>query len=155
MSRTQAYIYLLVILAILAIVAILYLSSIDSETSEVNSDQYASIQPYTEIVQAQLTASNGFQELVSYTEYGFTPSMISIAKNVTIRFTNNSHGDLWVAAGGGALYPASRGDCGSSEFDSCRVLKPGEFWEFMFTKMGEWSYFNNMDKTKRGTVIVQ
>lgn len=159
MSRIQAYIYLLVVIAV--IVGLLglsfYLAQKPSDIPGSETEDNTPIpQPaYTEAVQAQLAASNGFQALVSYTNGGFEPAKLSIDKGDTIRFTNNTHKDLWVAAGGGPLYPSLPDSCGSSALDSCHMLRPGEFWEFMFDVAGSWSYLNSVDKTKQGVVNVQ
>lgn len=115
------------------------------------------IPPLTPEIQAVLAKSHGFQALVSYTDRGFEPNTVTIKKGDTIRFTNNSREDLWVAAtgGAGALYPNITNGCGSSALDTCRVLKPLEFWEFTFDTAGTWSYQNNRDTTVTGHVRVQ
>src|SRR6185312_8803915 len=41
--------------------------------------------------------SHPFQHLVSYTNTGFAPSSLTITVGDTVRFTNNSTGELWVA----------------------------------------------------------
>ena len=116
----------------------------------------AVIPPLTPGVQAQLAASHGFQALVSYTDRGFEPAKLTVKKGDTVRFTNNSGEDLWVASVGtasGTVYPAGTGDqCGQSAFDSCRVIGRGEFWEFAFAEAGTWSYRNNTD-TKMTAVV--
>ena len=156
MSRVQAYLYLLVALAVVvASFAVytqrtLYLHS----ASDAVSNEPIPQPPYTKQVEAQLAASNGFQELVSYTDRGFEPKHISIAKGDTVRFTNNSYRELWVAASANP-YPSAQSACGSSAFDSCRALKSGEFWEFTFGVAGTWPYVNNLDKSKGGVVTVQ
>lgn len=126
-----------------------------SQSSVVSQKQ--AIPPLTPAVEAQLAKSHGFQYLVSYTNNGFEPSNISIKKGETIRFTNNSSGDVWIAATatGGALYPNVANGCGSSAFDSCHALKSGEFWEFTFESAGTWSYADNLHKDKTGVVHVK
>lgn len=159
MTRVQAYLYLLIAFALIVGSFALFTQRplyLHPGTRLSVEDTTPIPQPaYTPAVEAQLAASNGFEEVVSYTSRGFEPAKIAIPKGDTIRWTNNSHNDLWVAAGGGALYPGAQDVCGSSAFDSCRVIKSGEFWEFTFTKAGTWSYVNNMDKTKGGAVTVQ
>lgn len=114
--------------------------------------------PLTDEVKAQLAASKGFQVLVSYTDGGFEPNVVTIKKGDTIRFTNNSREDLWVAATGasGAVYPAGTGgECGQSAFDGCRSISRGEFWEFTFNVAGTWSYQDNRDTKMTGVVQVE
>jgi plastocyanin len=115
-------------------------------------------QPPSPEVMAYLAASKGFQYLVSYTGRGFEPATLTVKKGETVRFTNNSSEGLWVAATGssGAVYPAGTGnECGQSAFDSCKVLKSGEFWEFTFTTAGTWGYKNNSDTKMTGTITVR
>jgi plastocyanin len=119
--------------------------------------QTSAIPPLTPEVQAQLAASHGFQMLVSYTNQGFQPTSATIKKGDTIRFTNNSSHDLWIAASGTSanpVYPGSS-DCGATALDTCKSLKPGDFWEFTFTKSGTWGYQNNLQKNDIGTVQVK
>jgi plastocyanin len=118
----------------------------------------AHTQPPTPETMAYLAASKGFQYLISYTGRGFEPATLTIKKGETIRFTNNSAGGLWVAATGtsGKIYPSGTGnECGQSAFDSCKVMKSGEFWEFTFTTVGTWGYKNNADTKMTGTVTVK
>jgi plastocyanin len=108
-------------------------------------------------VAAKLAKSHGFQALVSYTDRGFEPAVASIKKGDTVRFTNNSTEDLWVAATGtsGAVYPGTGKECGQSAFDACATLKHGEFWEFTFDAVGTWGYKNNSDIAKTGIIHVR
>ena len=113
------------------------------------------IPPYTDEIAAQLAASKGFQLLVSYTDNGFEPSTGKIKKGETVRFTNNSSENLWLAASGEKLYPSVVNGCGSSALDTCKALKPQEFWEFTFDVAGTWGYHNNSNTEKTGTMRVQ
>lgn len=98
-----------------------------------------------------------FQYLVSYTDKGFQPDTLAVKKGQTVRFTNNSSAQLWVASiGEGAyqIYPGTS-SCGASAFDSCQALQAGDFWEFTFTQSGTWDFQNNLDKNETGTVTVK
>ncbi len=108
----------------------------------------------TKTMQQVLEESTGFQALVSYTERGFEPQALSIKQGDTVRFTNNSVRDLWVATVG-SPHPPTGENCGASAFDSCVALKPLEFWEFTFAEEGEWQYVDNLHKEFSGTVQVQ
>ena len=113
--------------------------------------------PFTPEIAAQLAKSHGFQMLVSYTDRGFEPTKTSIKTGEAIRFTNNSSRTLWIASapvGDAALYPGTS-DCGASAFDTCKALKPREFWEFTFTQSGTWGYQNNLNKNDTATVSVR
>ena len=160
MSQTQAYLYLsLVAATVIGLFVFLTWQVMffpaSSETSEsVKKFEPIPQPPYTAEVEAQLAASSGFQALISYTYRGFEPKSLAVERGDTLRFTNNTHGELWVASEG-TPYPAGKESCGSSGFDSCRVLSPGEFWEFTFERNGTWPYVNNLDKSNRAVVIVQ
>ncbi len=98
---------------------------------------------------------HGFQLLVSYTNRGFEPKSAAIKAGETVRFTNNSSSDIWVAAGGEKLYPGGVSDCGSSPLDSCETIPPGRYWEFTFSQQGTWIIVNNLDKSKSVSIRVQ
>ena len=104
-----------------------------------------------------LKRSRGFQFLISYTDRGFEPNMVTIKRGESVRFTNNSDAPLWVAATGksGTIYPGTGDECGQSAFDSCMRLAPGEFWEYTFTLAGTWSYKNNLDSSRMGVIRVR
>lgn len=97
-----------------------------------------------------------FQLLVSYVNTGFEPQSVTIKAGETVRFTNNSTEELWVAAddSAGALYPHVQNGCGSSALDSCGPLEPGQYWQFTFTEKGTWSFTNNLDKSNGATIAV-
>ena len=91
-------------------------------------------------VEQALSTSKGFQALISYTDRGFEPGMLSIKKGETVRFTNNSSNDLQVAI---------RGDSSSSN------IAPQYFWEHTFEASGAYVVTNASDASKTGTVNVQ
>jgi plastocyanin len=104
----------------------------------------------------QLKAHPTFQSLVSYTDSGFSPSVLSVKAGDTVRFTNNSSQQLWIAAigtGTAAIYPGTS-DCGGSTFDSCQPLQPGEFWQFAFTEPGTYDFENNLEPSKSGSITI-
>lgn len=110
--------------------------------------------PMSATMRKVINESRGFQALVSYTDQGFEPPMLSIRKDDTVRFTNNSSRDVWVASSG-TPYPGGDNSCGQNAFDSCFSLKPLEFWEFTFNEKGEWRYVDNLHKEFTGTVLVR
>lgn len=114
------------------------------------------IPEFTEATKKKLEASLGFDSLISYTDAGFEPAAVSIQRGDTLRFTNNSSGDLWIAADGRDLpvYPRTKQGCGSSDLDSCDAFSPQDFWEFTFAERGVWHVVNALDKSKRVVVTV-
>jgi plastocyanin len=97
-----------------------------------------------------------FQLLVSYVDTGFEPQTATIKAGETVRFTNNSTEELWVASddSGAPLYPHVQNGCGASALDSCQPLDPGQYWQFTFTQKGTWSLVNNLEKSSGGTITV-
>ena len=128
----------------------------DASLSEEIRKGVAPIPEFTEATQAKLAGSQGFQYLVSYTDDGFEPAVLTIMRGETVRFTNNSSDDLWIAADGSEvqIYPRTKEICGSSDLDSCEPFESRDFWEFTFENRGEWGVVNNLDKSKSGIVIV-
>lgn len=99
---------------------------------------------------------HSFAVFVSYKDKGFEPTEVVIRIGETVRFTNNSTHDLWLAARGASgskIYPG-RSDCGASALDSCKPLKPGDYWQFTFTESGSWFLQNNVDTAATATVMV-
>jgi plastocyanin len=117
---------------------------------------YEAPPPMTETMKAVLATSKGFQHLVSYTNNGFEPSKLTIKAGETVRFTNNSSGNLRVTAlaWDGKIYPGN-GQCSRSKLDSCVSLQPQEFWEFTFDAAGAWGFANNGDQKHIGVMTVQ
>lgn len=117
----------------------------------------APIPEYTPATAAKLAASTGFAAIVSYTDNGFEPAVVTIRAGEGVRFTNNSSANLWIAASGNdvAVYPRTETTCGSSGLDSCEPFSPQDFWEFSFDAVGEWHVINNLNKSKNGVVIVK
>lgn len=99
----------------------------------------------------------GFQLLFSYTDRGFEPSRATVQAGDIVRFTNNSNKDLWVAsirANGNDAYPGES-TCGQTLLDSCKTLKPMEFWEFPLDEVGTWTITNNLHKENQLVLTVQ
>lgn len=110
----------------------------------------------SQAVLQQLKQNPTFQYLVSYTDNGFSPATLSVKEGDTVRFTNNSSGQLWVASigtGTADIYPGTS-DCGGSSFDSCGPLQQGDFWQFTFSQPGTYDFQNNADTSKSGTITI-
>ena len=135
--------FILIVIAVVAIVAggFYYWYS--------NQDAIYSSQP--ENVSAASTST------VIYTDSGFSPSMITIAKGGTIIFKNMAPYDMWV---GSAMHPThavypTTGGCIASTFDSCRGIASGGSWSFKFDIAGTWGYHDHLNPSKFGKVVVQ
>ncbi len=153
--------YLIWLALLLATCVVLFVISLALKGSPVpqsvtGTQKVSAPPPFTEEIAAQLAASKGFAALVSYTDNGFEPKTATIQAGETIRFTNNSSGDMWVAssAQAGAIYPG-QGVCGQSVFDVCKAISRGMFYEFTFNERGTWGYHDNTEPIKTGAIIVQ
>ena len=82
-----------------------------------------------------------FSALISYTDQGFEPAALSIAKGDTIRFVNNSTHAMSLSFGGAPPPPAGG-------------LPPGEYWEFTSTTQGDAS-FTEQGSGASGVIHVQ
>lgn len=96
---------------------------------------------------------------ITYTDNGFSPKIITISKDETVQFFNESSSDMWVASNihpTHSLYPLkSDSDCIGSSFDQCASVPNGEVWEFTFTEIGTYGYHSHFRASKKGTVVVE
>ena len=93
----------------------------------------------TETTKQKLSASKGFQVLVSYTDRGFEPVTLVVKKGDTARFTNNSSHNLQVRVGEG----------------TSEMIVPQDFWEYTFERAGDIQIANTLDASKTAEVHVQ
>ena len=94
---------------------------------------------------------------VTYTDNGFSPSTVTIAKGGTVTFQNSASDDVRVASNPHPIhngYPTT-GGCVGSTFDSCKNIAPGSSWSFTFDFSGSWGYHNHLNPSEGGTIIVQ
>lgn len=97
------------------------------------------------------------QNIVTYTDSGFSPSTLTIKKGTAAIFKNIASDDMRVASNPHPIhngYP-TEGGCVSSTFDSCSNIKPGISWSFTFDIVGTWRYHNHLNPSEGGTVVVQ
>ena len=153
----RVYIILTLFLGVIAALVLGFFRTAPTHISTPAPSVQAVASPPSAEVKAYLAISSGFQYLVSFTDKGFEPIIVTMQKGETIRFVNNSQHNLWIAATGdsGSIYPGTGKECGQSAFDSCKTLNKGDFWEFTFTKVGTWSYHNNFDLERTGIIIVE
>mgnify|MGYP003394813318 CR=1 FL=1 len=97
------------------------------------------------------------QNVVTYTDSGFSPSTLTVKKGDTVTFKNTASDDMWVASNPHPIhngYP-TKGGCVSSTFDSCKNIAPGASWFFKFDLVGSWGYHNHLNPGEGGTVVVE
>lgn len=98
--------------------------------------------------------------VVTYNKDGFSPKEINISKGQTVRFVNESQGNMWV---GSAMHPDHMVYSGTSLKDHCPdtsgtafdQCESGDMYEFTFTKTGQLGYHNHMNPSDFGKVIVK
>ena len=94
---------------------------------------------------------------VSYTDKGFSPSVVTVSKGSTVVFKNTASDNIRVSSNPHPVhngYPTT-GGCVGSTFDSCSAIAPGNSWSFTFTLTGKWGYHNHLNPSEGGTIIVQ
>ncbi len=97
------------------------------------------------------------ENVVIYTNTGYSPATLTIKKGETVTFKNQSSNSMWTASG---VHPTHRtypttGGCIGSTFDACKGVQPGNSWPFKFDIAGTWSYHNHLNPSDLGTIIVQ
>jgi plastocyanin len=104
------------------------------------------------------TGTTSSKELtVTYTDSGFSPASVTIAKGGVVMFKNNSSAPMRVASDPHPThtnYP-DKGGCSGSTFDSCNETAPGDSWVFVFDTAGNWGYHDHLNPKHKGIVIVQ
>ncbi len=93
---------------------------------------------------------------VTYTDSGFSPSVVTIKKGDTVVFKNESTTSFWPASDPHPLhngYPTT-GGCIGSTFDACAYIPPGGQWSFLFQFIGSWGYHDHLSPRQGGTVVV-
>lgn len=86
---------------------------------------------------------------VIHTTAGFSPNSMTIKKDETVTFTNQSDDLMWVASAPHPQhtdYPA---------FDEKQSVPRGGIYTFTFDKAGTWKYHNHLNPTRYGTIIVE
>ncbi len=95
--------------------------------------------------------------LVTYSDSGFSPSVVTIKKGEAVTFMNASGSEMWPAS---AIHPThsaypTTGGCLGSTFDACRGIEKGMSWSFVFDATGTWGYHNHLNPKATGKIIVQ
>ena len=103
------------------------------------------------------------ENVVTYTDAGYSPGSIKIKIGETVVFKNNGSQMMWTASAmhpTHMLYPGSDiKKCGTGEadkiFDSCVGALSGESWSFKFDNSGEWKYHNHLNTGHYGSITVE
>lgn len=125
-------------------------------SSPVSGQQPVSQPPVTQAPASQATVSTE-QHVVTYTDSGYSPSILRVKAGTTVTFKNGSSRPLWTASGvhpTHRLYPTT-GGCIGSTFDACQGIQPGGAWPFTFDIAGTWKYHNHLNPSDTGTIVVE
>lgn len=98
---------------------------------------------------------------VTYGAGGFSPAAITVTKGDTVRFVNESEGDMWVAS---APHPAHTAYDGTSLSEHCFGASAGGSFDqcgasneysFTFGTAGTWKYHDHVHPSKFGSIVVE
>lgn len=106
--------------------------------------------PTGEPVGGEATGNGGAVEqmTVTYTDSGFVPNSVTVKKGTTVKFINESSGEMWVAS---ALHPTHQLLPG---FDQLKSVSKGGTYGYVFEKVGTWKYHNHVAAADTGVVVV-
>ena len=85
---------------------------------------------------------------VAYSDGGFSPAKVTIKIGTSVTFSNQSGGKMWVASD---VHPTHQLLPG---FDQLGGEAKGATYEYVFTKVGTWTYHNHVNPTHVATVVV-
>ncbi len=97
------------------------------------------------------------QNVITYTNTGYSPSTLTVQVGTTITFKSESSIAMWVASASHPthkVYPTT-GGCLGSTFDACKGIQPGDSWSFKFDIAGNWKYHDHLKPSSFGTIIVK
>lgn len=99
-----------------------------------------------------------YSATVSYNGERFWPEEALIREGGRVHFVNNGDTDMWIASDNHPRHDRyllkDNAQCGTSDFDQCTAVGPGETWTFVFNRSGTWGYHNHVDAKDTGTVVV-
>lgn len=150
----KGIITIIVIIAI-AVVAFFTLRDDASDTADVATGETAIEESVGDVADIDVEINNAPIDttaeviVVTYSDSGFAPKEISVSVGQTVRFVNESSGNMWVAS---AVHPEHSI---LPEFDDKKAVSAGENYEFTFAKIGKWNYHNHIKPSATGTVIVE
>jgi plastocyanin len=146
---TKQLIYLALVVAVVGgvVIALFSLSYAPQQQAQTST----SVETPSPEIMEQLAKSNGFQYFISYTDTGFQPTQLIVNKGETVRFTNNSSHEVWIAD---TAYSA-QSDCTDAVFNTCKELDPGDFWEYTFDTVGTIEYADMFNTQSMGSIEVK
>ncbi len=161
MSKTAAVVLTVLVLAVIAVGVYTFVPGINpaynspgvpntggtinvttpQPTTNTYNNTYVSTTTYVAIPKAD--------HIVTYTNSGFTPTVIYVKKGESVAFINNSTIRLWVASN---PHPEHTNLASFDERDS---IGSGDSWTYTFGVTGTFGYHNHLNPASTGTVVVQ
>ena len=104
------------------------------------------------------------KNVITYTDAGYTPNLITIKKGETVVWKNESKFMMWTAS---AVHPTHKAYpdtdiafCDLNDetrimFDACKGIVLGQSWSFKFNNIGTWGYHNHSNSSHWGKIIVE
>lgn len=101
--------------------------------------------------------ANAPKNVVTYTDAGFDPKVITIVQGETVTFEDKSAHGMQIFSddithGATTTIPEN---CDGSVFAECELAAYGASWSYTFSEPGSYNYHNNADPTRTGTVVVK
>lgn len=94
-------------------------------------------------------SKNQSEELIVYSDAGFSPAVQEVGAGTTVVFKNESSGPLWMASD---PHPVHSGLVG---FDALKGFSAGQSYSFTFQKAGTWGYHNHLHPSHTGKIVVK
>jgi len=88
-------------------------------------------------------------QIVTYTDSGFSPSIVTIKRGESIKFVNESSEFMWVASNPHPTHTIYPG------FDEGKAVGKGGSYTFTFNKTGDWGYHNHVRNIRTGRIVVK
>ncbi|MDP3900920.1 MAG: cupredoxin domain-containing protein [bacterium] len=116
-----------------------------------------------ELVQQIEVQGNITENVVVFTDNGYSPNVLQVRVGDKVVFRNETSGSFWPAS---AMHPTHMvysgtslsehcPDVASTAFDACEGLPEGSEWSFTFEKAGSWKYHDHLRPSMTGTIVVQ
>ena len=113
-----------------------------TQVTGTGGSEVATLTPATESAQPVATAT------VTLTDNGFVPKALTVKAGTTVKFTNGSGRQMWVASNPHPTHTLLPG------FDELTAVGKGGSYDYQFTKVGTWGYHNHLSPQIGGTVVV-
>ncbi len=88
------------------------------------------------------------QNVVKYTDNGFSPNSLTVKVGTEVTFTNDSSNPMWVASNPHPVHTDLPG------FDQLKGVDKGGSYKYTFQKVGSWKFHNHLNAGVGGVVVV-